>query len=178
MRKTILATVLAATALGAIGTPALAQSRVDQQRWQAAQQRYQVETDRFNAERDRYFSIRGNRGGGYGAGYDQPRGAGGYNDPYYTTDYDASRYYREGPGYQERVLANDDQVYRGSDSRYYCRRSDGTTGLIVGGAAGGVLGNVIDGGRKRTAGTLLGAAVGALAGRAVDQNQSQQIRCR
>ena len=95
------------------------------------------------------------------------------------TDYDASRYYRDGPGYQERVLSSNDQVYRGSDNRYYCKRSDGTTGLIVGGAAGGILGNVIDGGHHRTAGTLLGVAVGALAGKAVDQgSQNQQVRCR
>jgi outer membrane lipoprotein SlyB len=68
-------------------------------------------------------------------------------------------------------------VYRGNDGRYYCKRSDGTTGLILGAAGGGILGNVIDGGRSRTVGTLIGGALGALAGRSVEQNQSQ-IRCR
>lgn len=91
-------------------------------------------------------------------------------------DYDPTRYYRSGGQYQERVLAPTDRVYSGSDGRYYCRRSDGTTGLIVGGALGGVLGNVIDGGRSRVVGTLFGGAAGALAGRAVDQNS--QVRCR
>ncbi len=43
-------------------------------------------------------------------------------------------------------------------------------------AAGGILGNVIDGGRSRILGTLLGGAAGALAGRAVDQNAT--VRCR
>jgi outer membrane lipoprotein SlyB len=75
------------------------------------------------------------------------------------------------------VLSADERVYRGNDGQYYCKRSDGTTGLIAGGAAGGILGNVIDGGHSRTAGTLIGAAIGALAGKAVDQNNSQ-LRCR
>src|SRR3546814_14089359 len=70
----------------------------------------------------------------------------------------------------------DERVYAGEDGRYYCKRNDGTTGLIVGGAAGGILGNVIDGGHSRILGTLLGGAAGALAGRAVEQNQ-QQVVC-
>ena len=95
-------------------------------------------------------------------------------DPY-ATSYDASRYYRDDPRYQERVLSSNDQVYRGSDGRYYCKRSDGTTGLIIGAASGGILGNVIDGGRHRTAGTLIGGALGALAGKSIDQDQ---VKCR
>jgi len=105
-------------------------------------------------------------GGGYGA---PPPGN-------YVTDYDASRYYRDGPSYQERRLSDQDEVYRGSDGRYYCKRGDGTTGLIVGAAAGGILGNVIDGGHNRAAGTLIGGALGALAGKSIAQNQD--IRCR
>ena len=73
--------------------------------------------------------------------------------------------------------AANDRVYACQNGQYYCKRSDGTTGLIVGAAGGGILGNVIDGGHSRTVGTLLGAAVGGLAGRAVDQNSSQ-VRCR
>jgi glycine zipper 2TM protein len=113
------------------------------------------------------------------------RGNGGYNrgayngtarDPY-ATDYDASRYYRDDPRYQERRLSAQDEVYRGSDGRYYCKRSDGTTGLIVGGLGGAALGNVIDGGHNRVAGTLIGGALGALLGKSVDQNNSD-VRCR
>ena len=100
---------------------------------------------------------------------------GGVRDPY-ATDYDASRYYRDDPRYQERRLTAQDEVYRGSDGRYYCKRNDGTTGLIVGGAGGALLGNLIDGGRSRTAGTLIGGALGALLGRSVDQNTD--VRCR
>ena len=95
----------------------------------------------------------------------------------YTTDYDAARYYRDDRRYQERRLGPDDEVYRGSDGRYYCKRNDGTTGLIVGGIGGAVLGNVIDGGRNRAAGTLIGGALGALLGKSVDQNNSD-VRCR
>ena len=40
-------------------------------------------------------------------------------------------------------LGRDDYVYRGSDGRYYCRRRDGTIGLVAGAAVGGVLGNLI-----------------------------------
>ena len=94
----------------------------------------------------------------------------------YRTDYDATRYYRDGPQYRERRLTAEDEVYRGSDGRYYCKRSDGTTGLIVGAAAGGLLGNVVDGGHDRLAGTLIGGALGALAGKAIDQNSD--VRCR
>lgn len=105
-----------------------------------------------------------------GGSYD-PR----YNDPRYQDNYyDPRRDYRAG-NYQERVLTRDDTIYRGSDGQYYCRRSDGTTGLIAGGALGGVLGNVIDGGKSRVLGTLLGGAGGALLGRSIDQ---QQVRCR
>lgn len=110
-------------------------------------------------------------GSGYGTGYND-----GGRDPY-ATDYDASRYYREDARYQERRLGTNDEVYRGSDGRYYCKRSDGTTGLIVGGVGGALLGNVIDGGRHRTGGTLIGGALGALLGRSVDQNQTD-VRCR
>lgn len=65
--------------------------------------------------------------------------------------------------------------WRGRDGRNYCRRSNGTTGLLIGGAAGALLGREIDGGRDRTTGTILGAAAGALLGREVDRGGS---RCR
>ena len=67
-------------------------------------------------------------------------------------------------------LAQNERVYRGQDGRYYCRRNDGTTGLLVGALAGGVLGNIIAPGGSETLGTLLGAGGGAFAGRAIDRN--------
>ncbi len=168
MKKFVLAATLGLTLLPALTSPAVAQNYQDQRRWDAAQQRYQRETEIYQQERDRYYAVRDR-------GRDRSRDYGA-RDPY-STDYDAARYYRDDQRYQERRLGSNDEVYRGSDGRYYCKRSDGTTGLIVGAAAGGILGNVIDGGRHRTGGTLIGGALGALLGRSIEQNQDD-IRCR
>lgn len=93
--------------------------------------------------------------------------------------YYADNYYRNDRRYRERRLSSNDRVYRGRDGRYYCRRSDGTTGLIVGGVAGGVLGNVIAPGDSKTIGTVLGAIGGAAIGSAIDSGRrSDDIRCR
>ncbi len=71
------------------------------------------------------------------------------------------------------------KTWRGSDGRTYCRKSNGTTGLIVGGAAGALAGRAIDNHGSRTTGTVLGAAVGALLGRHVQRNVvSSRRRCR
>ena len=66
--------------------------------------------------------------------------------------------------------------WRGKDGRLYCRRTDGTTGLIVGGVAGALLGRTVDTRGDRTLGTLGGAAAGALLGREVDREGSRR-RC-
>lgn len=97
-------------------------------------------------------------------------------DPSYG-GYQADRYYREDPSrYHERRMRTDEQLYRGNDGRYYCRRSDGTTGLVVGAIAGGVLGNVIAPGGSKTLGTVLGGVVGGVAGRQIDRGRG--VRCR
>jgi len=54
-----------------------------------------------------------------------------------------------------------------------CKKRSGTTGLILGAVAGGLLGNVIDGGDRRTVGTLIGAGGGALLGREVEQRSAK-----
>lgn len=95
-------------------------------------------------------------------------------DPRYR-GYDASRYYRDDRRYREVRLARNDRVYRGNDGRYYCRRSDGTTGLILGGILGGVIGNSLDRGRSNTLGTLVGVAGGAALGSSIDRGN---VRCR
>ena len=89
--------------------------------------------------------------------------------------WDAHQHYRDGPNYQERRMDANERVYRGDDGRYYCRRSDGTAGLIVGGVAGGVVGDAIAPGGSRTLGTLLGVIGGAAIGSAVDRDGA---RCR
>jgi len=77
--------------------------------------------------------------------------------------------------YEPRRLSRADRIWRGDDGRYHCRRENGTTGLIIGGAAGALLGRELDGGRERTLGTILGGAAGALLGREIDRGG---LRCR
>jgi len=61
--------------------------------------------------------------------------------------------------------------WRGRDGRMYCRKSDGTTGLIVGAAGGALLGRAVDTDGDRTMGTVLGAAAGGLIGKSVDSGR-------
>ena len=100
--------------------------------------------------------------------YDYNRYEPGYNRYY------ADRYYRSGSYYADRNLTRYDRMYRGQDGRYYCRRSDGTTGLIVGAGLGALLGNQINVGGSTTVNTIIGGAAGALLGRAIDRGQ---VRC-
>ena len=100
------------------------------------------------------------------------------NDRYDARDgyWDPARYYRrDDRRYGERRMGRNDRVYRGSDDRYYCRRDDGTTGLIVGGIAGGVLGNIVARERSKTLGTIIGASAGAIIGQSIDRGD---IVCR
>lgn len=132
-------------------------------------------SQRLNWRSDRASGYdRGDRPGGRGDYRQDDRGQ--YDERQFATTYDASRDYRDGPNYSERRLSAQDEVYRGSDGRYYCKRNDGTTGLIIGAVGGGVLGNVVDGGHNRVAGTLIGGALGALAGKAIEQ--SNDVRCK
>jgi outer membrane lipoprotein SlyB len=83
------------------------------------------------------------------------------------------------PAIPSAAIANHDGYYHGktwrdSRGRLRCRKSNGTVGLIVGGAAGALVGREVDGGRHRTTGTVVGAAVGALAGREI----ARKRRCR
>lgn len=104
-----------------------------------------------------------------GYDYDRP-------DPAYGNYY-ADRYHRDDPRrYRERPMNRNERVYRGQDGRYYCRRSDGTTGLIVGAVAGGALGNVIAPGGSELVGTILGAIGGGVAGRAIDRGGDMKCR--
>lgn len=84
------------------------------------------------------------------------------------------KYDRYGRYYEPRQLSSSDRVWRGDDGRYYCRRDNGTTGLIIGAAGGALAGRAIDTRGERTTGTILGAAAGALLGREIDRG----ARCR
>jgi outer membrane lipoprotein SlyB len=67
------------------------------------------------------------------------------------------------------------KVWRDSSGRLRCKRSDGTTGLIVGAAGGALVGRAIDTHGERATGTILGAAAGALLGREIERSH---YRCR
>jgi hypothetical protein len=174
--------LMAACVPMALPAAAVAQSAAADARFRAAQERFDREYRLYRDEVERYQQMRGGRPGPANAPRDgRYRDAPDQYDPDYGGEdvgyYDPAPDYRPGTQYRERVLGSDERVYAGEDGRYYCRRSDGTTGLIVGAAGGGLLGNVIDGGRSRTVGTLLGGAAGALAGRAVERGRTD-IRCR
>ena len=157
----------------AVAAPAAAQTRADEIRWQDAQRRYENERLIYERERDRYEAMRRRGRGGYGGGYGRGGGRYGWKD---GPDWEPSRYYRDDPNYEERRLSAQDEVYRGEDGRYYCRRSDGTTGLVIGAGVGALTGRAIDGGRNRATGTIVGGVLGALIGREVER--SQDLRCR
>jgi hypothetical protein len=91
---------------------------------------------------------------------------------YYNDD---DRYERRERHYKERRLSRRDRVWRGRDGRYYCRRGDGTTGLVIGAGVGALLGRTVDTRGDRTLGTLLGAVAGGLLGREIDRGE---LRCR
>ena len=157
---------------GRIGTDECLATEVFQ-----AQRRFDKERSIYEAERDRYERAR-RRGRGYGGGYG--RGDYGRGDDYRwrggESDWDGARYYRDDPRYEERRLGANDEVYRGSDGRYYCRRSDGTTGLVIGAGVGALVGRGIDTRGERATGTIIGGVLGALVGREVER--SQDLRCR
>ena len=79
----------------------------------------------------------------------------------------------EAPG-EDGAPAADGGTWQGEDGRAYCRRSDGTTGLVVGGGAGALVGRGNDGGRRRGTGPIIGAIAGALIGTAVERSANQQ----
>ncbi|MGN3973993.1 glycine zipper 2TM domain-containing protein [Tsuneonella sp. SYSU-LHT278] len=96
---------------------------------------------------------------------DPPRWAPAHGHRAKHSDYQP-RYYTSGNGVR---------YWQGDDGRYYCKRSNGTTGLIVGAAAGALVGRAIDTRGERATGTILGAAAGALLGRQVERGE---VRCR
>lgn len=100
-----------------------------------------------------------------------------YDWNHYEPGYDgyyADRYYRSGSYYPDRRLSRSDRIYRGHDGRYYCRRNDGTTGLIIGAGLGALLGNQVNIGGSKTLNTVLGGAAGAAIGHAIDKGN---VRC-
>ncbi len=85
------------------------------------------------------------------------------------------RYDRYGRYREPRKIRRGDRVWRGRDGRYYCKRDNGTTGLIIGAGVGALLGREVDRRGDRTLGTVLGAVAGGLLGREIDRGD---VKCR
>ena len=159
--RTYTVAALLASFVGLTPAVALAQSRDRRDRYEDRWDRREDRRDRREDRRDRYEDR-----------WDRREDRRDWREDRYDArnDYwDAARYYRrDDRRYGQRRLSRNDSIYRGSDDRYYCRRDDGTTGLIVGGISGGVLGHIIAPGGSKTLGTIIGAGAGALIGRAID----------
>ncbi len=175
MRKLVLAAAMAATVVpAAYTTPASAQGRETRQEQRECERELRRSDNRREYRRELRECRRELRRAQrrdwrqYGR-YDYNRLEPGYN-AYYADDY-----YRDGRYYRERRLTARDRIYAGRDGRYYCRRPDGTTGLIVGGAVGALIGRSIDNGRSSLLGTLIGGGVGAALGREIARGS---VRCR
>jgi len=97
---------------------------------------------------------------------------------YSKADTDANFYRKKDRRYyasrDQRVNSNT-RIWRGNDGRYRCKKDNGTTGLLIGGAVGGLAGHEIAGGGDKLLGTIIGAGAGALIGREVDRDK---YRCR
>lgn len=179
MRKLIMTALLVAIAVPA--SPAIAQPSRQDQSWGDRQRDHDQrangrsvrhdDRNRVKQQNRREHAVRQQRSNSW-SGYNRYD----YNrpDPRYGV-YQADRYYRDGRYYQQRRLTNNDRIYRGSNGRYYCRRNDGTTGLIIGMVGGSLLGRAIAPNGSRTLGAILGGGAGALIGRSIGRDG---VHCR
>ena len=86
--------------------------------------------------------------------------------------WDAADNYRDDPDHHDRRMTRDDYIYRGHDGRTYCRRDDGTTGLVAGGVGGALIGGAIGGSALAA---VLGGVGGAAIGSSIDRGE---VHCR
>ena len=114
MKHLVTLAAVAAASL-AVATPAMAQrgpvyGQDEEARFDAAQQRFEREYDQFQQALERYRAYKSRPV----VAPPPPPPRGGYYDPRDEEYYDAARDYRAPPpGYQERVLTQDDRIYRG-----------------------------------------------------------------
>ena len=98
----------------------------------------------------------------------------GYHDLDQASDFHKKRKRHRHYSRDERLSSNS-RIWRGNDGRYHCKKDNGTTGLLIGGAVGGLAGNEIAGRGDKLLGTVIGAGAGALLGREIDRDK---YRCR
>ncbi|MEI6485810.1 MAG: hypothetical protein WCO11_06035 [Sphingomonadales bacterium] len=125
----------------------------------------------WDGDRDWDDRGRGHHGRGWGPGGRPGNDWAWHRDGWRQPGWHAEQYYVPGPRYRTRYLGPNDPIWRGYDNRYYCRRSDGTTGLIIGGLAGGTLGNVIAPGGSKLLGSVIGGSLGAILGNSIERGQ-------
>ncbi|MGQ3102235.1 MAG: hypothetical protein CVT78_09195 [Alphaproteobacteria bacterium HGW-Alphaproteobacteria-17] len=92
-----------------------------------------------------------------------------------SASYDKKRKDRRYYAARDQRINSNTRIWRGNDGRYRCKKDNGTTGLLIGGAVGGLAGHEIAGNGDKLLGTVLGAAGGALLGREIDRDK---YRCR
>ncbi len=102
----------------------------------------------------------------------------GYRDKHdrdYRGDRHRSAYDSRGRYREPHRIDRNSHVWRGRDGRYYCRRDNGTTGLLIGAGVGALAGHELAGNGDRTLGAVLGGVLGGVLGREIDRGD---IRCR
>ena len=105
------------------------------------------------------------------AGISAPTKAEGFHQ----LDQSSSFYDRDKRRYRDQRVHANTRVWRDRNGRYRCKKDNGTTGLLIGGAVGGLAGNEIAGRGDKLLGTVIGAGAGALLGREIDRDK---YRCR
>ncbi|RKF21256.1 glycine zipper 2TM domain-containing protein [Altericroceibacterium spongiae] len=98
----------------------------------------------------------------------------GRHEGWYRGRGNRDRYYSHSRYRGDRVTRNT-RVWRDRDGRWRCKKDNGTTGLLIGAAVGGLAGNEIAGRGDKTLGAILGAVGGGLLGREIDRSDA---RCR
>ncbi|PZU50725.1 MAG: hypothetical protein DI568_02955 [Sphingomonas sp.] len=175
--KTGLAVTAATLVTLGLGSPALADSRWDRdnnrREWQ--DNRHDKRNDRANDRRD--------RNNAYNQGYrdgrqvqarqsQQYRGNSyGWQQPNYNSRYVNNSY----PTYRGAAVRGSQPYWWGQNGQVYCRRQDGTAGLLVGALAGGTLGNMIAKQGDKTLGSVIGGTLGAVLGNEIAKGNA---RCR
>jgi len=72
---------------------------------------------------------------------------------------DRARYDSRGYYVQPQRITRSDRMWQGNDGRYYCKRDNGTTGLVIGAGVGALAGHELAGRGDRTLGAILGGAI-------------------